>query len=275
MRKKISPLIDDSLTTVDLICSDSRLGRSRVYKIDGVGNVSSVTPPCGRKETSNWYPMGAFCEQRRLPYVEPAPFTPMPLLESSDIPSCSRSPERNPDNNSSDSETAMSGVTKLTSNVEVRLESKRNVSPPPPPENAEPNPTDTYAENRVNKPPSLFNGISGSSFADQISVPKLDLQRMNTKKPEGAYHYEPLDISQYSPTSDLCPPSIASSLDPSRTLTETENAVLNLACDGGLQSIQMHCPPPRHDTPLRYLGFNDITRSPNPAQNHVAELKEP
>ena len=264
MPNKQIRIAENSKRLIELVPAESFRRNCRVFKVDGRGNVTSISSTSKRLKNSAFYPHGAFCEQRTYALPEVPPIASETSLENANIPSCSRSPSQSYEHlsaSSSDSEAAMSGVTALTTTAddgkEKSLESKCQIT------NSDL--FDNSTQNGVIEKPILFNGFSCQDNVENSP----SFMSEETKQENSEYNFESLDIARYSPTSDLRPP-VVNDNDPTRTLTETENAVLNLTFGAGLSSIHVPCGLPQPDTALPFV--NHVTKSPNPAKNHVKEF---
>ena len=263
---------------------ESLSNQTRRFKVSPDGTVVSVPVQTRRSEqTNSWYPRGAYCEKRKYYDVRPqvqenakatseavdvrqADTNAEALSIAVDVPSSSKSSRRNSENtstSSSDSEMRLSGVTELTTNLD---DLKDDV--------LHPIANCLIPETNLNVP--FHNGVeiipvscSSSSPPTTVVTPTLQCasapdQQESDVTDIQSYHYHGLDIAHYSPTSDLRPP-VSADNDPSRTLTETENAVLNLAFDAGLP---YHVT--RTETTKPFLNsFNNVSKSPKPS--HVAK----
>ena len=228
--------------------------------MDSSGVVTPILSAQSRCKPTYYH--GAFCEKRTYAFVDPQLSGMSASGETVDIPSCSRSTIQSCESpDFSDGETVMSGVTSLPVQVDESHDDKtQQCKVPVPPKTDLP---DLSGQNGI-----VQNSVSLNGYLCQNAVteprPVLNLDPSNLDNSD-QYVYQPMDIATYSPTSDLRPP-VVNDNDPSRTLTETENAVLNLAYDTGLPSIQLH----RSENGLPYTGtyFREV-----PSPNHVNELE--
>ena len=245
---------------VELIAAESYRKNCRVFKVDSCGVVTPILSAQSRSKPT-YFHHGAFCEQRTYSFVDPQ-FSGVGVSgENVDLPSCSRSASQGCDSpDFSDSETIMSGVTALPAPP-----NETNVEKAPAEEQKNDFSELSNQNGIVQKPPA-HNGFSSPSPVPD-SQPVLNVDTSKHEKPDTCLFQPPIDIAPYSPTSDLRPPVISDN-DPTRALTETENAVLNLTYDTGLPGIHLH----RTEPSMQYNYFKEVTQSPNPPPNHVEEF---
>lgn len=256
-------------------------GRRFVVSNDGTVALAPTKQPRS-KQSKPWRPRGAYCAKRKFVDIYQPPEI---LPESTDVPSSSKSPLPSCENksaSSSDSEMRMSGVTELTTTLDDLKDdiSRSKIIHPTPEINNAINSFHNEIENMA-----IYNEVKNSPTRNEVDTTSVHDEEINSIVLNGPWnqaitnsvepvassvqssHYHGFDIARYSPTSDLRPPVLADN-DPTRALTETENAVLNLAIGARLSSIPYHCRLQRSDTAKQFI--NNFNKSPKPP-NHVGD----